>query len=65
MPSGQTASPQAHRLHTFDATLKQGGKVIGTSKVEVSQDGKVTTVTSKGTNATGQATNDVSVYNKQ
>ncbi len=66
MPSGAD-SISAKRIdsNTFDATLKQGGKVIGTSKVEVSQDGKVTTVTSKGTNATGQATNDVSVYNKQ
>src|SRR5207245_229039 len=66
MPSGAD-SISAKRIdsNTFDATLKQGGKVIATSKVEVSQDGKVTTVTSKGTNATGQATNDVSVYNKQ
>lgn len=66
MPSGAD-SISAKRIdsNTFEATSKQGGKVIGTSKVEVSQDGKVTTVTSKGTNATGQPTNDVSVYNKQ
>ena len=66
MPTGAD-SISAKRIdsNTFDATLKQGGKVIGTSKVEVSHDGKVTTVTSKGTNAAGLATNDVSVYNKQ
>jgi hypothetical protein len=66
MPSGaDNISVKRIDSNTFDATLKQGGKVIGTSKVEVSEGGKVTTVTSKGTNATGQATNDVSVYNKQ
>lgn len=66
MPSGAD-SISAKRIdsNTFEATSKQGGKVIGTSRVEVSQDGKLTTVTSKGTNATGQPTNDVSVYNKQ
>lgn len=66
MPSGAD-SISAKRIdsNTFEATSKQGGKVIGTSKVEVSQDGKLTTVTSKGTNATGQPTNDVSVFNKQ
>ncbi|MGC1416134.1 MAG: hypothetical protein WA817_12675 [Candidatus Acidiferrum sp.] len=66
MPSGaDSISAQRIDSNTFAATLKQAGKVIGTSKVEVSQDGKVTTVTSKGATATGQATNDVSVYNKQ
>ena len=66
MPSGaDTVSAKRIDANTFDATMKQGGKVIGTSKVEVTLDGKVTTVTSKGTNATGQATNDVSVYTKQ
>jgi hypothetical protein len=66
MPGGAD-SISAKRIdsNTFEATSKQGGKVIGTFKVEVSQDGKITTVTSKGTNATGQPTNDVSVYNKQ
>ena len=66
MPGGAD-SISAKRIdsNTFEATSKQGGKVIGTSKVEVSQDGKLTTVTSKGSNATGQPTNDVSVYNKQ
>src|SRR5246127_1694536 len=66
MPSGaDSISAKRINSNTFEATSKQGGKVIGTSKVEVSQDGKITTVTSKGTNATGQPTNEVSVYNKQ
>ena len=66
MPSGADAiSAKRIDSNTFEATVKKGGKVIGTSRVEVSRDGKVTTVTSKGTNAAGQATNDVSVYEKQ
>ena len=66
MPGGaDSISAMRVGSNSFDATLKQAGKVIGTSKVEVSADGRVTTVTSKGTNATGQATKDVSVYNKQ
>jgi hypothetical protein len=66
MPSGAD-SISAKRINSnmFEATLKQGGKVIGTSRIEVSLDGKVTTVTSKGSNSAGQATNDVSVYDKQ
>ena len=49
----------------FVATLKQGGKVIGTSKVSVSKDGKVTTVDSTGVTATGAKTHDVQVFDKQ
>lgn len=49
----------------FVATLKKGGKVIGTSKVSVSKDGKVTTVDSTGVTAAGGKTHDVQVYEKQ
>jgi hypothetical protein len=45
--------------------LKKGGNVIGTSKVTVSKDGKVTTVDSNGTNAAGVKGHDVQVYDKQ
>ena len=66
MPSGaDTISAKRIDSNNFEATLKKGGKVIGTSTVKVSKDGKVTTVTSKSTNAAGQATNDVQVYDKQ
>jgi len=41
---------------------KKLAKVIGTSRVAVSKDGKVTTVTSKGTDEGGQPTNNVAVY---
>jgi hypothetical protein len=50
---------------SFEATLKKDGKVVGTSVVKVSKDGKVTTVESKGTNTAGVKTHDVQVYDKQ
>ena len=66
MPSGaDTISAKRMDSNNFEATLKKGGKVIGTSKVTVSKDGKVTTVESKGTNAAGVKTHDVQVYDKQ
>jgi hypothetical protein len=49
----------------FVATLKKGGSVIGTSKVSVSKDGKVTTVDSTGVTASGAKTHDVQVFDKQ
>ena len=66
MPSGaDTISAKRIDANNFEATLKKGGKVIGTSKVTVSKDGMVTTVESKGTNAAGVKTHDVQVYDKQ
>jgi hypothetical protein len=47
------------------STSKKGGKVLYTSRVVVSQDGKVMTLTSKGTNASGQSFNNVAVYDKE
>jgi hypothetical protein len=66
MPSGaDTIAIKRTDSNTFEATLTKAGKVISTSNVKVSQDGKVTTVTSKGTDKAGQPTIDVSVYDKQ
>lgn len=66
MPSGaDTISAKRLNPNEFEATLKKAGKVIGTSKVTVSKDGKVTTVESKGTNAAGVKTHDVQVFDKQ
>jgi hypothetical protein len=66
MPSGaDTISAKRIDSNNFEATLKKGSKVIGTSKVTVSKDGMVTTVESKGTNAAGVKTHDVQVYDKQ
>ena len=66
MPSGaDTISAKKVDANTFEATLKKGGQVIGTSKVTVSADGKTTTVDASGTNAAGVKTHDVQVFEKQ
>jgi hypothetical protein len=66
MPGGvDSISAKRINANTYEATTKKGGKVIGSSKVTVSADGKTTTVDAKGTNAKGEATHDVSVYDKQ
>jgi hypothetical protein len=49
----------------IDSTSKKDGKVLYTSKVVVSKDGKVMTLTSKGKNASGQSFSNVLVYDKQ
>jgi hypothetical protein len=46
-------------------TNKKGGKVVRTGTHVVSKDGKVMTATSKGTDAQGQPTSMVLVYDKQ
>jgi len=48
-----------------EATLKKGEKLVGRSEAEVSKDGKVTTVKSKGTAADGKEYSSESVYEKQ
>ncbi len=66
IPSGaDTISAKRTDSHHFVATLKKGDKPIGTSKVTVSKDGKVTTVDSTGTTAAGGKEHDVQVYDKQ
>jgi hypothetical protein len=66
MPSGaDTISAKRIDSNNYEATFKKGGKVIGSSKVTVSKDGKVTTVESKVTNAAGAKTHDLQVYDKQ
>ena len=41
------------------------GKVRTTRRIAISKDGKVLTVTSKGVNAQGQPTNNVTVYERE
>lgn len=65
MPSGadMICAKRADSNH-YVATLKKGGKVIGTSKVAVSKDGKVTTVNAT-TTASGAKEHDLQVYDKK
>ena len=50
---------------TVELTTKKDGKVVSKGKRVVSKDGKVMTVTTTGTNAKGEPTNNVMVYDKQ
>ena len=51
--------------NTYEGTFKKAGKVVMTVTYAVSQDGKVTTLTAKGTDAKGQPTTGVNVFDKQ
>jgi hypothetical protein len=48
--------------NTYEATQKKAGKIAANTKVEVSKDGKVTTITSKNGVASSHY---VAVYDKQ
>jgi len=60
-----TVSLKRIDARTTDRTDKKGGKVAQTLRRVVSQDGKTMTVTVKGTNAQGQAVNNIVVFQKQ
>jgi len=51
--------------YTFEATTKQKGKVLTTTKNVVSKDGKTRTATTAGKNAQGQTVNNTIVWEKQ
>lgn len=51
--------------NTYEGTFKRAGKVVMIVTYAVSQDGKVTTLTAKGTDAKGQPTTDIYVFEKQ
>jgi hypothetical protein len=50
---------------TTEAILRRGGKIIQTSRREVSRDGKTMTVTLTGTNTSGQPVHNVMVFDKR
>ena len=60
-----TVSLKRSNARTTVRTDKKGGKVAQTLRRVVSKDGKTMTVTTKGTNAQGQAVNNVAVFEKQ
>jgi len=60
-----TVSLKRIDARTTERTDKKGDKVAQTLRRVVSQDGKTMTVTTKGTNAQGQAVNNVIVFDKQ
>jgi hypothetical protein len=64
-PSADTIALTRVNATTTTSVSKKGGKVTGNSTRVVSSDGKTLTNTSKGTNAAGQPTDNVQVYDKQ
>ena len=65
-PSGaDTIAIKRINPNTTEATLKKGGQVVLTTRAVVSKDGKVRTITTKGTDAHGQPTNNVVIFEKQ
>jgi hypothetical protein len=51
--------------NTVKSTQKKGGKAVGTTTRKLSADGKMLTVSTKGTDAKGMAYEDVSVWDRQ
>jgi hypothetical protein len=51
--------------NTIQSTLKKGDKVVATATSVASGDGKVLTITTKGTDASRKHFTNVSVYDKQ
>lgn len=51
--------------YTSRAVFKRGGKVVQTTVITVSRDGKVLTLMATGTNAKGQAVNNREVFDRQ
>ena len=64
-PYGNTAALTKVDAKTIRITSKQDGKVMVTSTIVLSADGKTRTTTSKGTDVKGQPVDVVSVYEKQ
>jgi hypothetical protein len=51
--------------HNYEDVDKVGGKTVATRRLVISADSKTLTVTVKGTNAQGEAVNNVALYEKQ
>lgn len=51
--------------NTVTAILRKAGRTVGTARAVVSKDGKVTTVTMKGTNTQGQPVSTTTIWDKQ
>jgi hypothetical protein len=64
-PMYDTATTTQASPTTGTTEYRKGGKVVATSQLAVSADGKTMTLTSSGTDAKGQAINNVAVYTKQ
>ena len=65
-PPGGAETTSVKRVgKTFISENKKGGKLLFTARETLSNDGKVMTFTTKGTDANGQPVSSVRVYEKQ
>ncbi len=64
-PQGAETISVKRAGNTFTAESKKGGKLLFTTTVTFSNDGKVMTFITKGIDAKGQPLNGVLVYDKQ
>jgi hypothetical protein len=64
-PMYDTATTTQASPYAGTTEYKKAGKVVLTSKLALSKDGKTMTLTSTGTDAKGQAIHNVTVYTKQ
>ena len=64
-PDADVLSLKQTDTFSTEFTLKKAGKVVITGTRTISRDGKVMTITNKGTNAKGQPINDVLVFEKR
>jgi hypothetical protein len=64
-PNADTISLKRIDDFTIEATTKKAGKVVTVGKRVISKDGKIMTITSKGTNAKGETVNNTLVYDKR
>ena len=64
-PNADTISVKRIDARTLEIVNKKGGKVTTTQRQVVSADGKTRTVTTTGTDASGQKVNNVAVFEKQ
>ena len=64
-PDADTLSLKRTDAFTTEWTQKRAGKVVITGTRTISRDGKVMTITSKGTNAKGQTINNAEVFEKR
>ena len=51
--------------YTFESTMTKAGKIVETTRTVYSKDGKLRTITAKGTSESGKAMNNVTVYERQ
>ena len=64
-PDGDVVALKRITATTTEAAFKKSGKAMSSNTRVVSADGKTLTITQKGTNAQGQAVNNVQVFEKQ